>query len=246
MQDGSERDCDTAGNGTTMTSGPSPTHVTIDPAILYFGTPVVLISTLNENGTPNLAPMSSAWWLGWGCMLGLTSGSKTVENIRRTGHCVLNLPSADLVSAVDRLALTTGSDPVPDYKVGMGFRHVADKYGLAEFTAMPSDLVAPPRAAECPVQMEAELNAEHPFGLGNPRIRTQISAIEVRITRVHVNKSIQMRGDPDRIDPDKWRPLIMNFRQFYGLGPQLHPSRLAEFPEHLFKPPAFRKPGSDR
>ncbi len=35
-------------------------HVTITPSILYFGTPVVLISTENLDGTPNLAPMSSA------------------------------------------------------------------------------------------------------------------------------------------------------------------------------------------
>ncbi len=216
-------------------------HVAVDPAILYLGTPVVLISTLNEDGTPNLAPMSSAWWLGWGCMLGLTSGSKTTENIRRTGQCVLNLPSADMVSAVDRLALTTGSNPVPTYKQAMGFRHVADKFGLARLTPAPSELVAPPRAAECPVQLEAELNAEHPFGLGNPRIRTAISAIEVRIVRVHVDRKLQNSGDADRIDPDKWRPLIMSFRQFYGLGPMLHPSRLSEFPEELFKPPAFRK-----
>lgn len=27
------------------------------PTILYFGTPVVLISTLNEDGSANLAPM---------------------------------------------------------------------------------------------------------------------------------------------------------------------------------------------
>ncbi len=40
-------------------------HVTIEPSILYPGTPVVLISTQNEDGTANRAPMSSAWWLGW-------------------------------------------------------------------------------------------------------------------------------------------------------------------------------------
>ena len=34
--------------------------VSVEPAILYFGTPVVLISTVNEDGTSNLAPMSSA------------------------------------------------------------------------------------------------------------------------------------------------------------------------------------------
>ena len=39
-------------------------HVTSEPGILYFGTPVVLISSVNEDGTYNLAPMSSAFWLG--------------------------------------------------------------------------------------------------------------------------------------------------------------------------------------
>lgn len=49
----------------------------IEPAILYAGTPVFLISTLNEDGSANLAPMSSAWWLGWSCMLGLDATSQT-------------------------------------------------------------------------------------------------------------------------------------------------------------------------
>ena len=101
--------------------------------------------TLNEDGTANLAPMSSAWWLGWGCMLGMTSGSKTVENLRRTRQCVLNLPSAEQVAAVDRLALTTGSDPVPGYKVAMGFQVVPDKLGRARMSAAPSEIVSPPR-----------------------------------------------------------------------------------------------------
>jgi hypothetical protein len=31
---------------------------TIEPKILYFGTPVALVSSLNEDGTTNLAPIS--------------------------------------------------------------------------------------------------------------------------------------------------------------------------------------------
>jgi len=96
-------------------------HKIINPSILYFGTPVVLISTLNENGSVNLAPMSSAWWLGKSCMLGLGNRGKTFENLECDKECVLNLPSVDLVDAVDRLALTTGKNPVPDYKVKMNF-----------------------------------------------------------------------------------------------------------------------------
>ena len=46
-------------------------------------------------------------------MLGLARNSKTTENMIRTRECILNLPSAELVGAVDRLARTTGSDPVP-------------------------------------------------------------------------------------------------------------------------------------
>jgi flavin reductase (DIM6/NTAB) family NADH-FMN oxidoreductase RutF len=88
-------------------------NIQIQSAILYFGTPVVLIGTSNEDGSFNLSPMSSAWCLGWRCMLGLGSNSKTTENLIRTGECVLNLPSAGQVGAVDRLARTTGSYPVP-------------------------------------------------------------------------------------------------------------------------------------
>ena len=61
-------------------------HATSEPAILYLGTPVVLISTTNADGSYNLAPMSSAFWLGWRCMLGLAAESKTTENMKRTGE----------------------------------------------------------------------------------------------------------------------------------------------------------------
>ena len=57
-------------------------HVMSEPAILYFGTPVVLISTTNEDGAPNLAPMSSAFWLGWRCMLGLAAASIRTDGAR--------------------------------------------------------------------------------------------------------------------------------------------------------------------
>ena len=109
-------------------------HRTIEPTILYFGTPVALISTLNEDGTPNIAPMSSAWWLGWSCMLGLGSMGKTSDNLIRTRECVINLPSEQQVTQVDRLALTTGKNPVPPKKVSWGYRHEPDKFGLAGLT----------------------------------------------------------------------------------------------------------------
>jgi Flavin reductase like domain len=99
-------------------------HVTSKPGILYFGTPVVLNSTTNGDGSYNLAPVSSAFWLGWRCLLGLAGTSKTTQNIMRTGECVLNLPSVDNVAAVNLLARTTGSNPVLEGKVRRGYRFV--------------------------------------------------------------------------------------------------------------------------
>jgi flavin reductase (DIM6/NTAB) family NADH-FMN oxidoreductase RutF len=198
-------------------------HQVIEPNILYFGTPVVLISTLNEDGSPNLAPMSSAWWLDWSCMLGMSTRSKTVQNLLRERQCVLNLPSADLVASVNRLALTTGSNPVPAYKVAMGYRHEPDKFGLARLTPVPSDLVKPPRVAECPVQMEAVVENVHVFG--NPEDYT--AAIEARVVRVHMEENLLVPGKQNYIDPEKWNPLIMSFCEFFGLSAKLHASTLA-------------------
>src|SRR5947209_3682011 len=103
-------------------------HREIEPSILYFGTPVVVISTLNSSGSTNIAPMSSAWWLGWNCMLGLGQSSQTARNLLRERECILNLPSDDLVGSVNRLAKLTGTDPVPPHKQAMGYRHEPDKF----------------------------------------------------------------------------------------------------------------------
>src|ERR1700759_4899466 len=106
-------------------------HISMEPSILYFGTPVVLISTRNEDGTTNIAPMSSAWWLGWNCMLGLGASSHTGVNLRRERECVLNLPSVGEVQAVDRLARLTGANPVSSWKQSVGYRHEKHKSEVA-------------------------------------------------------------------------------------------------------------------
>lgn len=216
----------------------APTTVAVEPAILYFGTPVVLISTENEDGSSNLAPMSSAFWLGWRCMLGLDASSKNTENLLRTGQCVLNLPSPAEVAAVNRLARLTGSDPVPAAKQMRNYTHEKNKWEIAGLTPVASETVKPPRALECPVQMEAVLATSHGFMEDDAAWKVGIKIFEVRIQRVHVHPSILIDGESNRIDPDKWRPLIMSFQKFYGLAPgQVHSSRLGEIPEATYLSP---------
>ena len=220
----------------------STTHLRSEPSILYFGTPVVLISTVNEDGSYNLAPMSSAFWLGWRCVLGLAGVSKTPLNMRRTGECVLNLPSVDLAEAVNRLACTTGTDPVPEGKLRRGYRFEREKFAFSELTPQASETVAAPRVQECPVQLEAKVESIRSLADNDPAQKGGILVIEVRILRVHLEQSILMDGHPNRVDPDKWRPLIMSFQEFYGLtAKRVLESKLGKIPERLYRGPDIEK-----
>jgi hypothetical protein len=62
-------------------------------------------------------------------------------------------------------------------------------------------------------------------------------ALETTIERIHADEQILAKDEPDRVDPDAWRPLIMSFQRFYGLsGDQVGRSRLAEIPESMYRP----------
>jgi flavin reductase (DIM6/NTAB) family NADH-FMN oxidoreductase RutF len=210
-------------------------HLISEPAILYFGTPVILISTINEDGSYNLAPISSVFWLGWRCVIGISSASKSTANMIRTRECVINLPSADLVESVNALAKTTGSYPVPEGKKLKGYRYVKDKFAAAGLTPVSSTIVQPPRILECPVQMESSVMAIHELSQEDPVKKGKIVTIELQVNRVHIEESILREDNKNKIDPDKWRPLIMSFQEFYGLGKKIHHSTLAEIPEELYR-----------
>ncbi|KAF2163247.1 hypothetical protein M409DRAFT_26291 [Zasmidium cellare ATCC 36951] len=197
-------------------------HSEINPSILYWGTPVVLITTENEDGTYNIGPMSSA------CL--------------RTKQCVLNLPSDDMTSAVNALARTTGTPEVPAGKIARGYRHVKDKFGAAGLTPETSAMVRPPRIKECPVQMEAELHVHHNIltHILDPEGGVPL-ALEVKVLKTYVVDELRLSGHTNRIDPDKWRPMIMMFQHLYGLkGGMLAESTLAGVEEELYRMPATK------
>ncbi|KAI1737660.1 hypothetical protein F4680DRAFT_427545 [Xylaria scruposa] len=196
----------------------SDEHTVISPAILYWGTPVVLVTSENEDGTSNISPISSAWWLGHSCVLGFDSSSKTTENMLRTNECVLNLASDTMAEYVNKLAYTTGTNPVSESKQSRNYEYVKDKWTRTGLHPQPSNFVAPPRIAECPVQMECQVVQNMGLRKDLPDREGLIMAVEVRVLRVHILQSLRMKGYPNRVDPDKWRPLIMSFQEFYGLG----------------------------
>ncbi|MFG2595115.1 flavin reductase family protein [Streptomyces sp. NPDC048462] len=194
-------------------TGPPSGHVPVTPSILYFGTPVVLLSTENENGSFNLAPMSSAWALGHVIVLGLGAAGQTAHNLRSRHDLVINLPASAQWASVERLAPLTGRTPVPEHKRD-AFRFEPDKFAAAGLRPEPSELVRPPRVAECPMQLEARVAHARADASGDFLI------VEARVLKVHADPRIVVPGS-QHIDPAAWSPLIYNFRHYYGLGPEL-------------------------
>jgi flavin reductase (DIM6/NTAB) family NADH-FMN oxidoreductase RutF len=201
----------------TATATPATDHVTdrvtVAPSILYFGTPVVLVSTENEDGSANLSPMSSAWALGQVVVLGLGIEGQSARNLRSRPDLVISLPAPEQWRAVERLAPLTGRDPVPESKRG-AFRFEPDKFAAAGLRPEPSELVRPPRVGECPMQLEARAARVRPDVAG------QFLIVEATVLRVHADPRLVVPGT-QHIDPTRWSPLIYNFRHYYGLGPEL-------------------------
>jgi flavin reductase (DIM6/NTAB) family NADH-FMN oxidoreductase RutF len=196
--------------------------ITISPEILYFGTPVAVVSSLNADGTTNLAAMSSFWALGDRFLLGLTAYGQTAANLSRTGECVLNFPSPAEWEHVERLGHTTGRSDLTDYHRAAHIVHAADKFAVSGFSPLASEIVAPVRTAECPVQIEASVLARH-AAQGNSFVRY----FEVQRLRVHASPAILRARN--RIDIDAWSPLFYVFRHYFGKGDRLGASFRATY-----------------
>ncbi|GAA2238773.1 flavin reductase family protein [Streptomyces nogalater] len=185
----------------------------VRPSILYFGTPVVLLTTENDDGTFNLAPISSAWALGQHIVLGLGSESQTARNLAARAELVINVASPELWERVECLAPLTGANPVPESKRAV-YRYEPDKFAASGLTPADSHLVKPPRVAECALQFEARARALTPGGAG------LFLSVECDVLRVHADERIVVPGT-HHIDPARWSPLIYNFRHYHGLTPEV-------------------------
>ena len=78
--------------------------------------------------------------------------------------------------------------------------------------------------------MEAELAGVHEMGT------EPFLALEVKILRTHVEDGLRLAGYENRIDPEKWRPMVMSFQHLYGLTPTtVTTSTLAEIDEEKYR-----------
>jgi flavin reductase (DIM6/NTAB) family NADH-FMN oxidoreductase RutF len=111
--------------------------------------PIAFVSTLSPEGVANLAPFSFFTVASANPpVLCFTASYReprkdTLVNVRATGEFVVNIVSEEFAA---KMNLTSG-----EYPYGV------DEFAVSALTAVPSDLVRPPRVKESHVNMECRL-----------------------------------------------------------------------------------------
>ena len=178
--------------------------LTIDPATtlqkdlhqFILGTvaprPIAFVSTLDENGIVNLAPFSFFNAFSSNPPIVVFSSNRrgsdnttkhTLENIRKSGECVINAVNYAIVRQMAVASV--------DFPSGVS---EFDKTGL---TPIASDLIRPPRVAESPAQMECKVKDIITLGVHGGAGHLIIC----EIIRMHVSKDVL--SERNRIDPQK-------------------------------------------
>lgn len=157
--------------------------------------PIGWISTVDENGTFNLAPYSffNAFSadpphviFGSGRRPG--ANKDTVSNIMETGEFVVNMVSESTADAMNITATETGPE--------------IDEFKLANLTPVPSEVVAAPRVGESLVNFECKMvhhyQVEESQGAGS-------MIVIGRVVMIHVDDDIL--GENNRIDYAAYQPV---------------------------------------
>ena len=154
--------------------------------------PIGFISSISADGVVNLAPFS---FFNAICaeppmvmfsVSNRTPPKDTLVNVKATGEFVVNIVDEQIAQHMN---LTAG-----EYAAGL------NEFEIAGLTALPSDLVRPPRVAESPVNMECRVTQVvevSSLPLGG-------TVVMGEVVRFHVRDSIigkDLMIDADRLNP---------------------------------------------
>ena len=155
--------------------------------------PIALVSTLSEDGKPNLSPFSFFNAFGVNPPIIAFSAARrgkdgslkdTYNNLMQTKECVVQ---AVTYSMVEQISLASSEYP---YDV--------DEFFKSGLTPIESDKVKPPRVKQSPFKMECILKDMISYGEGGGSANLAIC----EVVKLHVKKDIIKDGiiEPDLID----------------------------------------------
>ena len=170
---------------------------------LLYPEPVLLVASYDANGKPNV--MTAAW--GGICSSGPVSLTVSIRP-ERWSHAAILARKAFTVNIV-----TEEMVEAADY-VGMASGRRFDKFPIAGFTPVRSEIVDAPYIAECPVILECTLS----------------HTLELGVHTMMVGTIEDVKADESCLDPEKKHPDLARFapllfdpgaRRYYGVGREI-------------------------
>ncbi len=170
------------------------------PFPALYPTPAVLVSCVDEDGVPNVVTVA---WVGVvssippQVSIALRPHRASHDMIRATGEFVVNMPTVDLLDAVDLCGRLSGGD--------------LDKFAAAGLTPAEAAEVRAPLVAECPVNLECRVTettiiGSHTLFIGE-------------VVAVHIDDAV--RGPDGFIDYDKADAIVYMGNEYWSLGERL-------------------------
>jgi flavin reductase (DIM6/NTAB) family NADH-FMN oxidoreductase RutF len=171
----------------------------VTPTTLLFPTPVVLVTSADEGGKPNIITLA---WAGVvnsePPMVGISirPGRHSYGSVKRSGQFVVNIPSEEMIRKADACGILSGRE--------------TDKFASMGWTPVPAQKVSPPLIGECGVQMECEVRQVIPLGSHDLFIG--------EVVALHVKEEIEK--EKGRIDIGKALPIVYcpGAHEYWTLG----------------------------
>lgn len=157
--------------------------------------PIGWISSISENGTPNLAPFSYFNAVGddpphvmFAAGRGQNSNKDTLNNVLATKQFVVNMVTEELVEQMNMTA-----QGIPPHE---------SEFDLAKLTPIPSLKIKPPRVKESPISMECEL--VHHYTLEDNKYGGSTILVG-KIIMFHVDENVLL--EDYKINIDTYKPV---------------------------------------
>jgi flavin reductase (DIM6/NTAB) family NADH-FMN oxidoreductase RutF len=166
----------------------------LDQYRAIFPTPSALVTSISSSGKANIATAGEVFMMSLKPLVvavGFRPATFTNSLIRETREFVVNLPSKDLLNAVDYCGMISGRE--------------IEKFKEAGLTPVPAIHVKPPLIKECPVNIECKVRAIITFGSHDVFAGDSLA--------VHVDEEIL--GDDGLPDLEKFGTIAYASKKYY-------------------------------
>lgn len=174
----------------------------LKPASILYPTPVVLATSIDENGEPNVCTLAASGILAGNpphVSISIRPSRYSHALISKSNEYVLNIPTATIVRETDYCGIVSG--------------RTIDKFKVTKLTPVEAKIVKPPIISECPISLECKVKDTIKFGSHDVFVG--------EVVNLSVDESVL--GESRNIDYTKLRPITWNpiTEEYHSLGERL-------------------------